>query len=264
MDIVNAQQLHDLYDEGRTDEAKVGLERLLEMGPTNIEALKLKAFFYEVEGRFDLELEVWKKVLKVDHEDEDAVDFFLHKQIEDKELFYFTDETKTGRRYLAYPKALVRSSLIGLAGCLGFLTLSKLQLLGKSIESPNGSIAAFFALVITPWVFIIYNWVKSLKFICIEDEGITIETRFKRHYFKWPELNSLSMVHSHSPGNEVLFLRIQSKTAEKPVIHLDLEHNSSSLKARTHFVEELKEAYPRLDYKNIDQLSAGDQKILQI
>ena len=121
-------KIKSMLDQGEVNEAQDALENLLELGPNNVEALKLKAFLYMAQGRFNEEEKVWQKVFEVDQEDPDAIEFLQRKHMEDREHYYFTDILpEGGRRYLAYPRTLVNISLIGLIGCISFLLLTRLS-----------------------------------------------------------------------------------------------------------------------------------------
>ena len=48
------------------------MEQLLELGPNNVQALKLMASLYVHQGRFDEEEQVWRRV-EIDNEDDEAI-----------------------------------------------------------------------------------------------------------------------------------------------------------------------------------------------
>jgi tetratricopeptide (TPR) repeat protein len=54
-----------IIESGDREEAQQAIDNLLELGPNNLEALKLKAMLYSSEGRFSEEAQVWHRVLQV-------------------------------------------------------------------------------------------------------------------------------------------------------------------------------------------------------
>ena len=88
----NLEDIRKIVDRGEYGEAFVALEELLEMGPYNIEALKLKSLLFHQQGRYPEEFQVWQQIIEYYPDDEDATEFFEKNYIEEKERFYFTEE----------------------------------------------------------------------------------------------------------------------------------------------------------------------------
>ncbi len=83
--VMRVKDIQDAIDRGQFDEAHGALEELLRLGPKNLEALKKKAALFSFEGKFSEEGAVWRKILEVDPEDKEAVDYFHRSFIEERE-----------------------------------------------------------------------------------------------------------------------------------------------------------------------------------
>jgi tetratricopeptide (TPR) repeat protein len=247
--------IKELMEDGHVREAKTALENLLELGPNNLEALKIKAGIHASEGRFKEEEKIWHQILEADPEDEDAIDYIQQRQID----FYFTDDLPGGaRRFLAYPRALVKISLLGLIGCISFLMLTKLSEQKEWGLTPEMVFGAFIVLVICPWVGIIFTWAKSLKNVVTSLEGIEIATRFKRYAYKWPELKEVYLVSAPNPFDpDLKMILIPTDSSHRP-ISIDLNEGSTSIRARTFLVNELSNHYPDVIYLCEDDLKISD------
>ena len=225
-----------LLEEGQTEEAQSALENLLAIGPYNIEALKIKATIYAAEGRFQEEEKTWYEILEINNEDDDAIDYIQQRQVD----FYFTDDLPGGgRRFLAYPRLLVRVSLLGLIGCISFLMLTKLADDKTFNLSPDVIMASFMILVISPWLGIIYVWLKSLRSITVHRNSIEVSTRLKNLDYKWEDLEKLYLIHSATPLDPDLRLLIIPKNKEHRPLQFDLNDDTSAIRARNILVREI-------------------------
>ena len=229
-----------MVEEGSHEDAHEALDRLLSLGPGNLEALKLKCFLYSVEGRFYEESRVWERVLDQDYEDLDALYFFQRRHLEEKESFYFTDRLPSGgRRFLAHPRALINASLGGLLGCTLFLVVSSYAQKYYILSSPLVSFSSFFLFVVVPWFFIILTWFRSLREILITSESILFNTRIKCHDVKWRDVESVYLAHVHVAGEQKLSLIILPRDPALSVYELDLSRDTSAVRARALFIEEI-------------------------
>jgi hypothetical protein len=231
-----------IIDKGEFKEAMSALESLLSLGPNNLEALKLKAMLFHAEGRFIDETKVWEKILNVDREDVDAINYIFKQQNEDREHYYFTDEVPGGgRRYLAYPKALITMSMFGLFGCLAFLSISKLSDQYPWLAEAEVMLANFAAFVMLPWVGIIISYFRSVKSVSILPTGIEITTRVKLLRFQWIDVEKLCIVSNLSDGKLSLSLLVLPKVSagKLPIVSLDLTDNSSSIRAKTYLMRDI-------------------------
>ncbi|MDQ3235060.1 MAG: hypothetical protein M3Q07_24895, partial [Pseudobdellovibrionaceae bacterium] len=66
----HVNQIRKIVEQGHLDEAHKAIEDLLELGPKNLEALKLKAALFEHVGRFEDEEHQWRRIIEIDNEDE--------------------------------------------------------------------------------------------------------------------------------------------------------------------------------------------------
>lgn len=241
-----------MMEEGQVDQAKEALENLLELGPHNLEALKMKAALYAAEGRFLEEEKTWHQIIEISHDDEDALEFIQQRQID----FYFTDDLPGGgRRFLAYPQAFVKISLLGLLGCITFLLVTRLVEQKQWSLSPEVLFLTFLVLVISPWVGILYTWVKSLKNITISFEGLRVESRLKSHHFPWEDLKGIYLVYNQNPLDPELQLVLTPKDDQKTSVAIDLSEGSSSIRARSFLVNEVSAHSLGVEHIPADQFS---------
>jgi tetratricopeptide (TPR) repeat protein len=253
MGVIHIKQIQEMVDQGETTEALSALENLLLIGPNNIAGLKLRAMLYEQEGRFKQEAEIWDKIVTVDNEDFDAINYLYRRQIEDREHFYFTDDLpEGGRRYLAYPRSLVNTSIIGLLGCIFFLVLSRTNT--PIAQNPQLSLVAFGVLVMLPWLAIIFTWIKSIKHVCVNNKGISVATRLKELHFMWNDLDNVTLAHSHDPDNPRLALVLTPKDEDLPNIEIDLDSSRSAIRARSYLVKEISVIYHRFSYTHTSEI----------
>ncbi|MBF0442946.1 MAG: hypothetical protein HQK54_13650, partial [Oligoflexales bacterium] len=212
-------------------------------------------------GRFNEEARIWLRIYEIDNEDEDAIEYIEKKQMEDRERYYFTDDIPGGgKRFLAYPRSLIRVSLLGLAGCVLFLILTRMT----EIYQVGGSSAiisvAFFLLVISPWFGIMYIYSKAIYTVTVDFHGIEVATRFKAYKYKWSELEKICLSNSRdsvSPNLRLILLPANEK--EKP-ISIDMNEDTSAIKARTYLTSEIDMFYGKLSYENYKNLNLDKRK----
>lgn len=237
--MLHVKQIQSLADKGEADQAYEALDQLLALGPKNTEALKIKARLLAHEGRFYDEGKVWEKIALIDHEDEDAIHYLLQRQIEERENFYFTDDIPSGKRFLAYPKKLIKISMIGLVGCLLFLTGTRLSIAFPPMGEPLVTVGLFMICVLLPWLMIIWTFFKSLKWVLVTHSALTVSTRMKSFEWSWSKVESLYLAHSYQVGVPPLSLIIVSADREEPALEIDLTRESSSIRARSYLLHEM-------------------------
>lgn len=235
----HANAIEKLIDQGEAVQAYAAIDNLLLLGPKNVGVLKLHARLLSEEGRFDEEAEVWLKVLKIDREDSDAINFFLNLQREDKEHFFFSEAIVTGgRKYLTFPKAFLRSALWGFFGCTGFLATA--EIMAKNGFWANTAIVfgSFFILVVLPWIAIGYSLATSFKAVSITPDALVLHKRFRDITLPWAQLTDICIAFSRYPDKERLGVMAFSKTSEGRPYFLNLDRKAS-IRARSHFLRDL-------------------------
>lgn len=256
----HVKAIEQLIDEGQVPEAYSSLEELLAIGPNNVQALKLLASLYVHEGRFDKEEESWRRIIDIDNEDEDAIEYFQKSQLEDREHYYFTDVLPGGgRRFIAYPRSLVNISLLGLLGCISFLILTRMSTEQEMLNSPIAVMLCFLILVLSPWVGIIYSWSKSLKSISITSDSLEVQTRFRNISYSWERLEKVTLAHSKNPNDEELRLVIipQDRNKDMPAVTIDFNEDTSSIRARRYLINEIRNFHQDVDYTILEEISLG-------
>ena len=250
-----------IVEEGQRDEALVAIENLLYLGPKNLEALKLKALIFASEGKFEDETQVWLRILQIDNEDVDAIEFFLRKQHEDREHFYFTDPIANGgRRYLAYPRKMFTAALLGLFGCGVFVTISRMSTVYPVLGRPTTLLSAFGILVLLPWIAIMWSWARSLKSLSVISQGITAQTRFKSLAYKWTDLNEVVLANDGNPYDPTLWLVIRPNDIAATPLLIDLSEASSSLRARSHLIRDVMQLAPQFRFAPLASLGLNLKK----
>jgi tetratricopeptide (TPR) repeat protein len=237
--MLHVKQIQSLADNGQAEQAYEALDQLLALGPKNTEALKIKARLLAHEGRFFDEGKIWEKIALIDHEDDDAIQYLLQRQIEERENFYFTDDIPAGKRFLAYPKKLIKISMIGLGGCLVFLTGTRLSVSFPQLAEPVVTICLFVLCVLAPWFLIIWTFFKSLKWVLITHSALTISTRLKSFEWPWSKVRTLYLAHSYLDGVPPLSLIIVSTEEGEPTLEIDLTRETSSIRARAYLIHEM-------------------------
>ncbi len=247
--------------DGNFEEAHSALENLLEMGPSNVEAMKLKAALFAHVGRFEEEELAWRRIIDIDNEDEDAIEFYQNAQIEDREHYYFTDALPGGgRRYLAYPRALITVSFVGLIGCVTFLMLTRA---GSPIitNGPMILFTTFLATVISPWFAILYMYAKTIRAIQISREGFEVSTRLKRMFLSWKDIERIVLAHSDDLENSTLKLVVLPKDREAKPISVDLTAETTAVRARRHLLAEMRDYCQNIDHEAYSRLALNPKNL---
>ncbi len=259
------EDIRKIVDQGEYSEAFVALEELLEMGPYNIEALKLKALVYRQQGRYQEEFLVWQEIIEYYPDDEDSAEFFEKNYIEEKERFYFTEELPGGgRRFVIHPKALVNSSLFGLIGCLLFLLISNYSRKYVFLANPTFSFVCFLVLVLTPWAFILYNYLKAPCEIHLTYRGISVVSRMGRTELRWEDIAGIHLAHqvySNQAGLSMVFVPYDRRHR---AIEIDLANESSVLKAKSFFIRETCRFYGQMTYSSRRHLNRVIHQVITV
>ncbi len=259
---MRVEKIKKIVANGDLEQAQEALDTLLELGPSNVEALKLKAALLKVQGKFDAERQIWIRIHELDAEDLDTLRFLQKKQLEEREFFYFTDELPGGRRFLAYPKKMAIASLIGLLGCLLFLVVSHLVRTHAPLGGREVVLLAFAICVLLPWVLIIHRFLTGLVSIAVTTTDISIKSRLKTLAYRWEELHQICLAHHRTAEREQLLLVIVPHSATLPAVKIDMSDGSSSLCARSYLIAEINRFCRKLEHTPSEQLHLSNRKML--
>lgn len=259
---MRVERIKQIIAAGQLEQAQVELDTLLELGPSNIEALKMKAALLRTQGKFDAEWEIWKNIHRLDAEDLDTLRFLHRKQLEEREFFYFTDELPGGRRFLAYPKKMATASLIGLLGCVLFLFVSHLARTHAPLGGQEVILLAFVICVLLPWVLIIHRFLTGLVSIAVTTTDISIKSRLKTLAYRWEELQRVCLAHQRDGAREYLLLMIVPHNATLPAVRIDMSDGSSSLCARSYLIAEIARTFNKLEHTSGEQLRIDNYRLL--
>lgn len=261
--MIHVAQIREFVAAGRLDEAQGALDRLLALGPKNIEALKLLAAVFEAQGRLDQERQVWNRIVSLDREDQDAIHYYLDCQLEDREHFYFSEELPGGgRRFLAYPRALVRTSALGLLGCVTFLLITRLAHKNPALGEPAFLLSVFSVLIMVPWLYLIYCYFKSIRYISIGRVGFEIAMRFRKIHLPWSAISRLAIAHDPLGKGPSLSLVVCPQDKDAPMLEVDLTRDSSALRARGHVLREAARWFDAVEYASRNNIVPDDRRVL--
>lgn len=261
--MLHVKQIREIVDAGRNEDAHSALEQLLSLGPHNIEALKLRAQLFEFEGRFHEEAQIWERVLRTDPDDQDAAQYLMRRQIEEREHFYFTDDLpQGGRRFLAYPRKLISTSALGLLGCVAFLLATRMSVKLPFLADPTILLIMFGVLVLLPWVGIVSTYLSGIKYVSVSEDGVAIATRLKTYDYKWKDLERVCLAHSFPPGGQArLSLVFLPKDPSQRPIEIDLNQTSTAIRARSYLVREITRSHAEPEYTARDRLALDGRKV---
>lgn len=261
--MLHVKQIRDIVSAGQSEEAHAALDQLLSLGPSNLEALKLRAQLLEFEGRFVEEAQVWDRIAQVDREDPDAIGYYLRKQLEDREHFYFTDDLPGGgRRFMAYPRGIIRTSTMGLFGCILFLVATRLASAHALLADPILMLGLFTLFVIVPWIGIVVTYFGSIKSVSVTQTGIVVATRLRQIGFLWTDLEKVCLARDHHGDRHTLSLVFVPKDRASVPLELDLAQGSTAIRARSYFIREVARAFSEPEYLARDALKLDPKRLL--
>lgn len=241
--MIHMKQIQGYVDQGLAEKAEQALDALLELGPKNTEAMKLRALLFERSGQFMEESKMWERVGRVDAEDQDYLRYLERRQNEERERFYFTDELPDGgRRFLAYPRGVVYAAVAALMGCVFFLVYARTA----SAADPKNqltTLAVFALCVLAPWFAIGVAWLRSIRSVSVDPNGIQVALRFREVTLAWKDVANAWIVHQFGPGNPQLALVIVPKDSGARTISIDLMQETTAIRARSHFVRDVEKHF---------------------
>jgi tetratricopeptide (TPR) repeat protein len=261
--MLHVKQIEKFVDDSKNEEAHEALDQLLSLGPQNTAALKLRARLFEYEGRFAQEAKIWERIATIDNEDEDAIDFLLNRQMEDREHFYFTDDIPGGgRRFMAYPRTLVHISALGLAGCLLFLIAVRFAATYPLLQNPVYMLGMFAAFVVAPSLTVIITYFRSLKSVSISHVGFEVATRTKIINYKWHDIERVCLARWEKRDIAFLSLVMIPKDRTQSILEINMNHGRSSIKARTYLVSEIARSFSEPEHTTRESLGLDANRIV--
>jgi len=243
--MIHVKQIVELIDEGKSQEAEDALEQLLSLGPKNMEAMKLRAMILARQGRFSEELDVWTKVLKIDYQDTDALQWFEIQHLEEQEHHYFSDNiTGGGARYLTYQKGLMKPMVFGLIGSLAFTFLTNLAMThAPALIKNEVLIVGFLAVVVAPLLMVMKAFLTSMYSLSIDKDGLSIQTRLARYGYKWNEIKEVFLSHEMNLAGPSLFLMVIPADQAKEPLAIDLNPDDTSIRSRRHLIQDVTDCF---------------------
>ena len=258
----NVAQIQSIAESGDLHAAHQALDGMLELGPRNIEALKLRARLFEVAGRFQQEAKIWDQIARIDRDDTDLAEYIARRQSEDRENFYFTDALPTGgKRFIAFPRRMVRAAGMGLMGCVLFLILARLSAIWPVLNTPVIMLSAFGFFVIAPWFGILASYAKSLRYVSVTKEGIEVATRFKVHKLAWEDVDHIYLAQDDRADIYTLSLVVLGK--DHLNFELDFNENTTTIRARSYLVREIMTAWGEPAYASRKTIDTGTRPTIK-
>ncbi len=252
--MIHMKQIQSYVDQGMVEQAEQALDNLLELGPKNTEAMKLRALLFERSGRFMQESKMWERVGHIDSEDQDYLRYLERRQSEERERFYFTDELPDGgRRFLAYPRGVVYSATAALLGCLFFLIYARTA----SAADPRNqttTLSVFALCVLAPWIAIGIAYLRSIKSVSVDAKGIEIAMRFRDVTIAWSDVANAWVVHQFGPRNPQLALVLVPKDASAKTISIDLMQETTAIRARSHFLRDVEKHFKGVSAVRLNEI----------
>jgi hypothetical protein len=249
------EDIQKLIDENSLLEAYQAIEDLLSLGPKNTNVMKLKAGLLHSEGKFREESQLWRTIIGLDQEDEDAKDYFQRSMLEQREHEYFSDLLPTGGiRFLTNPRSVVTTSFIGIMGCALFLTLANFSHRFPILATPLLTYLSFGFFVGLPWALILYVYFRSLKDITIDAESIHLRTRTSDLALHWSELAKFYIARHHTRKGDHLYVLLVPKISEQAPILIPIEGSHSVVRAPSFFVREITKVFEEPTYETLDRV----------
>lgn len=261
----NVAEIQSIAESGDLHSAHQALDGLLEMGPRNIEALKLRARLFEVSGQFQQEAKIWDQIARIDRDDVDLSEYVSRRQHEDRENFYFTDALPGGgKRFIAYPRRMIRAGAAGIMGCALFLVMARLATVWPILNSPIIMLSSFALLVISPWFAIVHSYIRSLRYVTITKEGLEIGSRFKVHKLPWSSVDKVILAQDDRHETYRLSMVVLAKTDDLFNVEIDFNENTTSIRARSYFVREVIHTWGEPSYGSRKTVSTDTRTTLKL
>ena len=252
--VVRIEQVQKQVEDGNFTDAYNALDDILALGPTNMGALKLKALLLSSEGKFSEEAEVWRKILSIDEEDTDAIEYFQRTATEQREHEFFSDLLPSGGiRFLANPKAVVNSSFVGVMGCAIFLTLMNFSHHYTFLAKPLISYISFSILVVLPWILILFVYFRALKDITIDRESIHLRTRLSDYELRWQDIQNFYLVRRSAKGDDLFILLLPKLSNRAPVL-IKIGGSNTVVRSPSFLVREITRVFHEPVYETLENV----------
>ncbi len=229
---------------GEETQAHEEIQELLSLGPKNVQALKLQAALCAREGNFEVEAQIWQKVLDCDPEDENAIKYWYQRKNEWHEQQFFTENLPYGRRFFTFPRGLLQAASFGMAGCLLFLLLNRLGTLYFFFSVPMIQTGTFLLFVVGPWVGVLYHYLFVLRDVAVTEDGLELGTRLRTLFYPWGLFSQAYVIHPAKPQCRGLQLILVPHNENSRAVEIDLHPETSLLRTSKVFLLEVKKHLP--------------------
>ena len=146
-------------------------------------------------------------------------------------------------------------------GCAVFLTLANFSHRFAILAKPSFSFSSFAALVIIPWLLILYTYFRSVKEIVIERDAISIATRTKTYYLSWSEVEAFYLAHRVPPMGSGLSLVLVPKNLDQSPFEIHIGQNSS-IRAPSFLVREIVRVFHEPTYETWSNLKLPKKPVV--
>lgn len=259
-----ADDIEKIIDSGNFSEAYQAIEDVLSLGPKNTNVMKLKARLFYLEGKFEQEALMWRKIHHLDEEDEEAREYFERTMLEQREHEYFSDLLPNGGiRFSANPRSVVTTSFIGILGCAAFLTMTNFSHRFPILANATLGYISFAVLVGLPWLVIFYVYFKALKDITIDTEAIHLRTRSSELRLYWRDTAKFYLARQQSSkGGDRLYVVLVPKEAQYSPLLIPILGKDSVIRAPSYFVREISRVFQEPAYETLEAVSQDQKPLL--
>ena len=129
---------------------------------------------------------------------------------------------------------------------------------------PTVKIIALCLFVLMPWALIIYRYMKEPFEIYLTHESIQIASRIKKTAITWQEVESVYIAHHNHNDSDELSLIIMPIDKSKEAIEIDLNYDTSIIKAKEFLIAEIERMFGNIKYLEKKALGFEDRPTLSI
>jgi hypothetical protein len=131
------------------------------------------------------------------------------------------------------------------------------------MQNPQLLLASFVALVLSPWIAIVYLYIKTIRSINVTKFGFEVSTRFKQFTYAWSTIDRIYLAHSENPDAGDLRLIVVPQDTSKPSLSIDFNEDSSPVRARRHLVQEIRDHFQDIRYEPLTTLPLDKKHLLR-